>query len=69
MAHNKDFVPGADAQFGIWLENLTGYVDAMLAAGTWTHIPPDKGTVLKQRRADWRTAYGRTRGPHTSVDT
>ncbi|MDR0586093.1 MAG: hypothetical protein LBG26_02520 [Treponema sp.] len=69
MAHNKDFIPGPDAEFDGWLGNLTGYVDTMVVAGTWTHIPPDKAAALKQHNTDWHTAYGKTLGPHTSVDT
>jgi hypothetical protein len=69
MAHTQDFIPSRDAEFDGWLENLTSYVDVKFAAGTWTHIPADKVTVLKGHNTDWHTAYGRTTGPHTPVDT
>jgi hypothetical protein len=69
MAHTQDFIPSRDAEFDGWLANLTGYVDAKVTAGTWTHIPADKATALKGHSADWRDAYGKTTGPHTSVDT
>jgi hypothetical protein len=69
MAHTQDFIPARDAEFDGWLANLTGYVDARAAAGTWTHIPADKVTALKQHNADWHTAYSKTIAPHTPVDT
>ncbi|MDR2417944.1 MAG: hypothetical protein LBD79_02695 [Treponema sp.] len=69
MAHTQDFIPSRDAEFDGWMANLTGYVDAKVSAGAWTHIPADKVTALKQRDIDWHTAYGRITGPHTSVDT
>jgi hypothetical protein len=69
MAHNKDTIPGPDAEFDGWLANLTGYVDAKTTGGTWTHIPAVKVTDLKQHTADWHAAFVKTLGPHTSVDT
>ncbi|MDR0599740.1 MAG: hypothetical protein LBG84_06640 [Treponema sp.] len=71
MAHTKDFVPDRDAEFDGWLANLTGYVEGKTGgpAPGWTHIPAAKVAELKQRDADWRTAFARTTGPHTPVDT
>jgi hypothetical protein len=69
MAHTQDFIPSRDAEFDGWLVNLTAYVDAKVTAGTWTHIPADKATVLKGHNTDWHTAYSKTLGPHTPVDT
>jgi hypothetical protein len=69
MAHKKDPVPGADAEFDGWLTNQVNYVNTMVTAGTWTHIPADKVTALNKHQTDWHTAYVKTLGPHTSVDT
>jgi hypothetical protein len=69
MAHTQDFIPSRDAEFDGWLANLTAYVDAKTTGGTWTHIPADKITALKGYNTDWHTAYIKTTGPHTSVDT
>jgi hypothetical protein len=69
MAHNKDYIPGSDAEFDGWLANLTSYVTTKTSSGDWTHIPADKVTTLNAHNKDWHTAYGKTLGPHTSVDT
>jgi hypothetical protein len=69
MAHNKDYIPDRDADFDGWLANLTSYVDGRVTAGAWTHIPAEKVTALKGHNTDWHTAYAKTLGPHTSVDT
>ena len=69
MPHNKDYVPKRDADFDGWLANLTGYVDTKTLGGAWTHIPSDKTTALKQHNTDWHTAFAKTLGAHTAVDT
>jgi hypothetical protein len=69
MAHTQDFIPSRDAEFDGWLANLTGYVDGKSTSGMWTHIPAEKVTALKGHNAAWHTAYAKTLGPHTSVDT
>ena len=69
MAHNKDYIPNRDAEFDGWLDNLTRYVDAKVTSGAWTHIPIGKVTALKQHNDAWHTAYVKTLGPHTAVDT
>jgi hypothetical protein len=69
MAHAKDPVPGGDAEFDGWLTNQVNYVNTMVTAGTWTHIPADKVTALNKHQTDWHTAYVKIQGPHTNVDT
>jgi hypothetical protein len=69
MAHTKDFIPGPDAKFDVWLVNLTAYVDAKTTSSTWTYIPVENVTALKGRNMAWHTAYVKTIGPHTAVDT
>jgi hypothetical protein len=69
MAHTKDFIPSSDAEFDGWLANLTEYVNTMVNAGTWTHIPSDKVTALNKHNDGWHAAYVKTLGPHSSVDT
>ncbi|MDR1325660.1 MAG: hypothetical protein LBK00_06455 [Treponema sp.] len=69
MAHTQDSVPSRDAEFDGWLENLTSYVNTKTSSGAWTHIPPAKVTALSQHNTDWHTAYAKTLGAHTTVDT
>jgi hypothetical protein len=70
MAHTEDFIPARDAEFDGWLGNLTSYVSTKTASGgAWTHIPAEKVTALTERNTAWHTAYAKTLGPHTSVDT
>ena len=69
MAHTKDFIPGPEAEFDGWLANLTAYVDAKTTGGAWTHIPAEKVIALKSHNTAWHTAYVKTTGPHTAVDT
>jgi hypothetical protein len=69
MARTQDFVPSRDAEFDGWLANLTSYVDDKTTSGAWTHIPAEKVTALKGHNSAWHTAYAKTTGPHTSVDT
>jgi hypothetical protein len=69
MAYTQDFIPARDAEFDGWLANLASYVNTKTSSGAWTHIPPDKGTALNGHNTDWHTAYTKTLGSHTSVDT
>jgi ABC-type sugar transport system substrate-binding protein len=69
VAHNKDYIPDRDAEFDGWLDNLTSFVDSKVTSGAWTHIPADKVAALKQHNTDWHTAYAKTLGTHTAVDT
>jgi hypothetical protein len=70
MAHTADIVPSRDADFDGWLANLTSYVITKTASGgPFTHIPAEKVTALEGHNTDWHTAYQKTLGPHTAVDT
>ncbi|MDR2516279.1 MAG: hypothetical protein LBC88_02725 [Spirochaetaceae bacterium] len=69
MSKNKDYIPGPDAAYDGWISNLAAYVSAKITAGTWTHIPADKAAALAAHNTAWHTAYTKTTGPHTSVDT
>jgi hypothetical protein len=71
MPHTHDSIPTRDADFDGWMENLVDYVDDKTSGESpvWTHIPLAKVTDLKQRNIDWHTAYTKTLGPHTAVDT
>ena len=65
MAHTKDCIPGPDGGPA----NLTAYMDAKTAGGAWTHLPAEKVSALKGRGTAWYTAYAKTAGPRTAVDT
>ena len=69
MSKTKDYIPGPDAEFDGWFENLKNYVVAKTSAGTWTHIPADKVTALTAEYTAWHAAYEKCLGPHTPVDT
>jgi hypothetical protein len=69
MAHKQDYIPTRDADFDGWFENLTSYVTARTTAGEWPHIPAAKVTGLSAHDNAWHTAYEKTLGPHTPVDT
>jgi hypothetical protein len=69
MTHS--FLSGGDAEFDSGLTNLVDYV-VDKTSGTspaWTHIPQNAVDSLVSARANWRVAYQKTFGPHTSVDT
>ncbi|MDR1219865.1 MAG: hypothetical protein LBK73_09690 [Treponema sp.] len=71
MAHYRNFLDAGDAAFNNGLENLVDYVIEK-TSGTppaWSHIPPSAVTALESARANWRTAYQKTFGAHTPVDT
>jgi hypothetical protein len=71
MAHEKDYVPGPDAAFDGWLENLAQYVQGR-TGGTrpqWGFIPGVRASELQEQYDNWHTAYAKMIGPHTAVDT
>jgi hypothetical protein len=67
----KDFIPQIDALFDAWLKFLVQYVSKKTSGATpeWTHIPLAVVEMLLDLYAMWYTAYAKTVGPHTSVDT
>ncbi|MDR2194523.1 MAG: hypothetical protein LBP19_08685 [Treponema sp.] len=69
MSRKQDYIPNRNADFDGWFENLNAYVTAKTAAGEWTHIPAAKVTGLTGHYNAWHTAYEKTTGPHTPVDT
>ncbi|MDR2632340.1 MAG: hypothetical protein LBC51_01780, partial [Treponema sp.] len=71
MAHTQDYIPTRDADFDGWFENLKNHVMEKTsgASPAWTHIPAAKATALTGQYTAWHTAYEKTVGPHTSVDT
>jgi hypothetical protein len=66
-----DYLPGKDPLFDEWFGFLNQYVDQKCGGSTpaWTHIPLVARTPLAEAYALWHTAYARTIGPHTPVDT
>jgi hypothetical protein len=71
MAHRVDRIPQGDGVFDGWFDNLKNGIVANTSGQTpkWTHIPAEKITALVRLYAEWREAYEKTLGPHTSVDT
>jgi hypothetical protein len=71
MAANHDYIPTRDADFDGWFENLKNYVVERTGGQPpeWTHIPVEKVTALTGHYTAWHTAFQKTLGPHTSVDT
>jgi hypothetical protein len=66
-----DYIPNNDAKFNQWFKFLCQYVAQKTTGSTpeWTHIPQEATTQLNTAYADWYTAYAKTFGPHTPVDT
>jgi hypothetical protein len=63
----QDYIPGPDAAFNAFFNNLVDYVDQQTegSAPRWTHIPLDALTSL---RAAWNAAYTATLKPCTSPE-
>jgi hypothetical protein len=70
MIHHGFFAVG-DAEFNRRLENLTNYVVGKTSGTSpdWTNIPKSAVDALVSACTSWQTAYQRTFGAHTSVDT
>jgi hypothetical protein len=68
---SKPYIPGKDLAFDPWLAFLIQYVDGKCGGSppAWTHIPPEPRATLAAAYAAWKTAYEKTIGPHTKVDT
>jgi hypothetical protein len=66
-----DVFPRGDADFDGRLAVIATYVtDKTDLGGPWVgYIPAEKVATLNEVYNDWHTAYEKTRGPHTSVDT
>lgn len=71
MATHKDYLDLPDAEFDQFFKFLNQYVAQKSggASPVWTHIPAAARTALQDAYAAWYTAYSKTFGPHTPVDT
>jgi hypothetical protein len=71
MTHKGDYIPSRDADFGGWFENLVNYVTEKTGGSSpvWTHIPQSAVGGLSAAYTAWHTAYEKTLGAHTKVDT
>jgi hypothetical protein len=69
MSH--DYIPGGDAGFDIFFNNLVEYVDQKTGgnAPEWNHILPAARAALQGARNTWEAAYGPVKSPHTPVQT
>jgi hypothetical protein len=63
-----DYIPAKDGDFDGWFYNLIEYVDTKTSGDppAWPNIPPGD---LIDAYPPWHTAYAKTLGPHTKVDT
>jgi hypothetical protein len=68
---STDYIPAKDADFDRWFKYLNQYVALKCGGQTpeWTNIPAAARTEVQNAYADWYTAYAKTFGPHTPVDT
>jgi hypothetical protein len=68
---SKRYIPRKYADFDQWLAFLIQYVDGKCGGSppAWPHIPPEPRAALSAAYAMWKTAYDKTIGPHTQVDT
>jgi hypothetical protein len=68
---SKDYLSGNDGKFDDWYKFMNQYVAQKCGGSTpeWTHIPAEARTAQADAYAAWYTAYSKTRGPHTLVDT
>jgi hypothetical protein len=68
---SKKYIPRKDADFDQWLAFLIQYVTGKCTGSTpaWNHIPPAARAALSAVYVAWKTAYEKTIGPHTPVDT
>jgi hypothetical protein len=64
-----DFIPGPDAAFDAFFNNIVRYVTGKCAAKTWTHIPAEALTNLTNAYAAWHAAYEATLKPCTPPET
>jgi hypothetical protein len=71
MAQYRSFLDATDAEFDGGLENLVHYVVEKTGGSppAWSHIPPAAVDPLVSARTGWHTAYQKTFGAHTPVDT
>ncbi|MDR0645119.1 MAG: hypothetical protein LBG05_09525 [Treponema sp.] len=71
MTHYRSFLASGDAVFDSGLENLVDYVSGKTSGDSpaWPLIPQNAVDALRSARADWRSAYEKTFGVHTTVDT
>jgi hypothetical protein len=71
MTAKHDYIPHNDADFDRWFKFLNQYVTQKCTGSTpaWTHIPAPARTALQDAYAAWYTAWSKTAGPHTKVDT
>jgi hypothetical protein len=71
MTHKHDYIPHHDPDFDRWFKFLNQYV-AQKCTGSppaWGHIPQEPRTALIEAYGLWYTAFSKTSGPHTPVDT
>ncbi|MDR2193910.1 MAG: hypothetical protein LBP19_05505 [Treponema sp.] len=67
----KDYLSLSDTEFDKWFKFMNQYVNQKCSGSEpeWTHIPAAVRTAMDNVYASWSTAYARTIGPHTPVDT
>jgi hypothetical protein len=68
----KDYIPNKDEAFDNFFKFMNDYVAQKCSppdAPQWSHIPPEHRAEMTDAYTAWHTAYLKTIGPHTPVDT
>lgn len=71
MTRKRDYIPRHDPDFDLWFTFLNQYT-AQKCTGSppeWPHIPQAARTAMAEAYAAWYTAFAKTLGPHSPVDT
>jgi hypothetical protein len=71
MSSNKEYLPGKDADFDAFFNNLINYVDTKTSGDVpaWPTVPPEAAGALIAAYPPWHEAYVKAQGVHTVVDT
>ena len=67
----KDYVPGNDAAFDNWFNNINSYTadKTMGQSPAWPNIPQGDVAAMARAYSDWRDGYEPTLHPHTPAQT
>jgi hypothetical protein len=68
---SEDVFPRKNDEFDEFFRFMNQYVSQRCSGNNpeWTHIPQEARTIMMDTYALWYTAYSKTKGPHTPVDT
>jgi hypothetical protein len=65
-----DYIPGADAEFALWLDNLVRVVLERTSGQppAWTHIPPAALQTLTEKQTAWHEAWALAQSDPTNAN-